>query len=193
MKKRQKFSIINECKKFLKDLSEEIIEEKINENSISVEEIDDNNDKIYIKNQENITLKKFVIDEMGYTLNDQGGLPKYSYYAKNNIFHIFIDLAGGGKIKNSVEPIQGYFLFRFEGYQNGDSEIEEDSKKEKTELICSKSTRKLNKFKFGIKIPNTAFQLENLAPEKPVEKKGVIEYKYKIKMIEKNDDNEDEF
>ena len=28
---------------------------------------------------------------------------------------------------------------------------------------------------------------------KPEEKKGVIEYKYKIKMIEKNDDNEDEF
>ena len=68
-----------------------------------------------------------------------------------------------------------------------------DSKKEKTELIWSKSTRKLNKFKFGIKIPNTAFQLENLKPEKPEEKKGVIEYKYKIKMIEKNDDNEDEF
>ncbi len=99
----------------------------------------------------------------------------------------------GGKIKNSVEPIQGYFLFIFEGCQNGDSEIEEDSKKEKTELICSKSTRKLNKFKLGIKIPNTAFQLENLKPEKPEEKKGVIEYKYKIKMIEKNDDNEDEF
>jgi hypothetical protein len=32
-----------------------------------------------------------------------------------------------------------------------------------------------------------------LKPEKPEEKKGVIEYKYKIKMIEKNDDNEDEF
>ena len=68
VKTRHKFPIINECKKFLKDLSEEIIEEKINENSISVEEIDDNNDKIYIQNQENITLKKFVIDEMGYTL-----------------------------------------------------------------------------------------------------------------------------
>ena len=51
---------------------------------------------------------------MGYTLIDQGGLPKYSYYAKNNIFHIFIDLAGGGKIKNSLEHIQGYFLFIFE-------------------------------------------------------------------------------
>ena len=193
VKTRQKFPIINECKQFLIQLSEEIIEEKINKSSISVEEVDKDNDKIYINNLENITLKKFVIDEMGYTLNDQGGLPKYSYYAKNNIFHIFIELPGGGKIKNSLEPIQGYYLFTFEGHQNGDIEIEEDSKKEKTELICSKSTRKLNKFKFGIKIPNTAFQLENLAPEKPEEKKGVIEYKYKIKMIEKNDDNEDEF
>jgi hypothetical protein len=193
VKKRQKFSIINECKKFLKDLSEEIIEEKINENSISVEEIDDNNDKIYIKNQENITLKKFVIDEMGYTLNDKGSLPKYSYYVKDDKFHIFIDLPGGGKIKNSVEPIQGFYLFTFEGIQYGDKEIEEDSKKEKSELICSKSTRKTNKFKFGIKIPNTAFQLENMTSEKPVQDRGVIEYKFKIKMIEKNEDNEDEF
>ena len=128
VKKRLKFSIINECKKFLKDLSEEIIQEIINENSISVKEIDDNNDKIYIKNQEN----------------------------------------------------RRYWNWR-------------RFKKEKTELICSKSTRKPNKFKFRIKIPNTAFQLENLKPEKPVEKKGVIEYKYKIKMIEKYDENEDEF
>ena len=193
VKTRQKFPIINECKKFLIQLSEEIIEEKINESSISVEEVDKDNDKIYIKNLENITLKKFVIDEMGYTLNDKGSLPKYSYYVKNNYFHIFIELPGGGKIKYYVEPIQGYYLFTFEGHQNGDIEIEEDSKKEKTELICSKSTRKLNKFKFGIKIPNTAFQLENVTSEKPVQEKGVIEYKFKIKMIEKHEDNEDEF
>ena len=192
-KSRKTFHIINECKKFLKDLSEEIIEEKINEDSICVEEIDKNNDKIYIKNQENITLKKFVIDEMGYTLNDKGSLPKYSYYVKNNIFHIFIELPGGEKIKNSVETIQGFYLFTFEGTQNGDKEIEEDSKKEKSELICSKSTRKQNKFKFGIKIPNTAFQLENSVSEKPEEKKGIIEYKYKIKIETKNESNEVEF
>jgi hypothetical protein len=92
VKSRKKFPIINECKKFLKDLSEEIIEEKINDESIWVDEIDKNNDKIYIKNQQNITLKKFVIDEMGYTLNDKGSLPKYSYYVKSDKFHIFIEL-----------------------------------------------------------------------------------------------------
>ena len=193
VKTREKFPIIDECKKFLKNLSEEIIEEKINEESICVEEIDKNNDKIYIKNLETITLKKFVIDEMGYTLNDKGSLPKYSYYVKDNYFHIFIELAGGGKIKYKVEPIQGYHLFTFEGYQNGDDEIEEDSKKEKSELICSKSTRKINKFKFGIKIPNTTFQLENYASEKPKETKGVIEYKFKINIIKENENTEDEF
>ena len=193
VKSRKKFPIINECKKFLKDLSEEIIEEKINDESIWVDEIDKNNDKIYIKNQQNITLKKFVINEMGYTLNDKGSLPKYSYYVKGDKFHIFIELPGGGKIKNSVEPIQGFYLFTFEGTQNGDKEIEEDSKKEKSDLICSKSTRKKNKFKFGIKIPNTAFHLENVKPEKAEEKKGVIEYKYKISIVKKYENEEDEF
>lgn len=74
-------------------------------NQFWVDEIDKNNDKIYIRNQQNITLKKFVIDEMDYTLNDKGSLPKYSYYVKSDKFHIFIELPGGGKIKNSVEPI----------------------------------------------------------------------------------------
>ena len=193
VKTREKFPIIDECKKFLKNLSEEIIEEKINEESICVEEIDKNNDKIYIKNLETITLKKFVIDEMGYTLNDKGSLPKYSYYVKGNYFHIFIELPGGGKIKNKAESIQGYYLFTFEGIQNGDKEIEDDSKKEKSELLCRKSTRKTNKFKFGIKIPNTTFQLNDYKPEKKTENKGVIEYIYKIKIIEQNEDSEDEF
>jgi hypothetical protein len=29
---------------------------------------------------------------MGYTLNDKGSLPKYSYYVKGDKFHIFIEL-----------------------------------------------------------------------------------------------------
>ena len=36
-----------------------------------------------------------------------------------------------GKIKNSLEPIQDYYLFTFEGHQNGDIEIEEILKKKK--------------------------------------------------------------
>jgi len=186
VKQRQKFPVLEECKKFLLELSKEIIEENIKEDSIYIEKIDENNDKISIKEPKNITLKKFVIDEMGYTLNDKGSLPKYSYYVKDDYFHIFIELPGGGKINKKVETIQGYYLFTFEGFKNGDKVIEEDCKKTKSELVCSKSTRKTTKFKFGIRIPNTAFRLISKDAEKPENEKGVIEYKYKI-SIDKNE------
>ena len=48
---------------------------------------------------------------MGYTLNDKESLPKYSYYVKDNYFHIFIEFTGWGKLKNKIEYIQGYNLF----------------------------------------------------------------------------------
>jgi len=179
-KDRQKFPVIEECKKFLMELSEEIIEENIKD-LISDTRNDENTDKIYIKDLEKINLKKFVVDEMGYALNNEGNLPKYSHYVKENKFHIFIELPGGGKIDNKVEIFQGYYLFAFEGIKNGDQEIEKDNDEKQPKLSNKKSTRKKDKFKLGIRIPNTAFQLADLKPcEKPKFEKGVIEYVYLI-------------
>ena len=179
-KDRQQFPVIEECQKFLIELSEEILEENI-KGKIGVERIDENTDKIYIKELDKITLKKFVVDEMGYALNNEGNLPKYSHYVKDNEFHIFIELPGGGKIDNRVEIFQGYYLFAFEGIKNGDNEIEKDNNEKQPKLLNKKSTRKKDKFKLGIRIPNTAFQLTDLKPaDKPKFDKGVIEYFYKI-------------
>ena len=179
-KERQQFPVIEECQKFLIELSEEILEENIKD-KIGVERIDEDTDKIYIKELKKITLKKFVVDEMGYALNNEGNLPKYSHYVKDNLFHIFIELPGGGKIDNKVEIFQGYYLFAFEGIKNGDIEIENDNNEKQPKLLNKKSTRKKDKFKLGIRIPNTAFQLTVLKPaDKPKFDKGVIEYFYKI-------------
>ena len=179
-KERQQFPVIEECQKFLIELSEEILEENIKD-KIGVERKDENIDRIYIKELDKITLKKFVVDEMGYALNNEGNLPKYSHYVKDNLFHIFIELPGGGKIDNKVEIFQGYYLFAFEGIKNGDIEIENDNNEKQPKLLNKKSTRKKDKFKLGIRIPNTAFQLTDLKPaDKPKFDKGVIEYFYKI-------------
>ena len=179
-KERQQFPVIEECQKFLIELSEEILEENIKD-KIGVERKDENIDRIYIKELDKITLKKFVVDEMGYALNNEGNLPKYSHYVKDNLFHIFIELPGGGKIDNKVEIFQGYYLFAFEGIKNGDNEIEKDNNEKQPKLLNKKSTRKKDKFKLGIRIPNTAFQLTDLKPaDKPKFDKGVIEYFYKI-------------
>ena len=176
------------------ELSEEILEENIKD-KIGVERKDENTDKIYIKELKKITLKKFVVDEMGYALNNEGNLPKYSHYVKDDLFHIFIELPGGGKIENKVEIFQGYYLFAFEGTKNGDQEIDKDNEEKSPKLTNKKSTRKKDNFKLGIKIPNTAFQLIDFKPLDDINfEKGIIEYKYKINdNINKNNVKINEF
>ena len=175
IQERQNFQVIEECKIFLKELSEEIIEENIKD-LISNTRIDENTDKIYIKDIDTITLKKFVVDEI---INNEENLPKYSYYVKDDKFHIFIELPGGGIIDNEVEIFLGYYLFAFEGIKYGDKEIANDNN-EKPKLLNKKSTRKREKFKLGIRIPNTAFQLTELKSSENIFEKGVIEYIYNI-------------
>ena len=48
------------------------------ENLITIE--GKNSDKIVLKNLKDITLKNFVVDEVGYTFNNDISEPKYSHF-----------------------------------------------------------------------------------------------------------------
>ena len=106
IKTRNKFSIIEDCKDFLVKISEEIMEgNPKRENLLTVEGKEEerkkegqNFDKIILTNMKEITLKKFVVDEMGYTLNNDSNTPKYSYYidTEKKMLFINIELPGGG-------------------------------------------------------------------------------------------------
>jgi hypothetical protein len=186
----QNFDIINDCKNFLIKISEEIIEENLNDDDFTIISYNNNTELFKIKGKNKIlNLKKFVVDEMGYTLNFDDNNPKFSYYIKENYFYIFIELPGGGDIKDDVKIIPGFYIFSFEGKKVGDIEIENDKKNGfKGNLKYKKTTRKNNKFKINIKIPNTVIQLEKNKPsEKPKLEKGVVEYKYKILELEKEE------
>ena len=182
----QEFDIIDDCKKFLIKISEEIIEENLRENDFTIIS-DKNSDILKIKGDDKIlNLKKFVVDEMGYSLNIDSTNPNYSYFIKDNYFHIFIELPGGGEIDDNIKIISGYYIFIFEGKKEGDIEIEKDKDNFNGKLRYKKSTRKNNKFKLEIKIPNTVIQLESNKPyEESKFEKGVIEYIYKILDFEK--------
>ena len=79
IKTRTVFSIIEDCKQFLVNISEEIMEENPKmENLITIE--GKNSDKIVLKNLKDITLKNFVVDEVGYTFNNDISEPKYSHF-----------------------------------------------------------------------------------------------------------------
>ena len=192
IKTRNKFSIIEDCKNFIVKISEEIMEENPRLNNLVTEE-GETFDKIILKNEsKGITLKKFVVDEMGYTLNNDSNTPKYSYYinTEEQILYINIELPGGGSIESRIEIVSGYYIFIFEGEKKGDLAIEEDKKKNIGKLIQKKNLRKSNKFKLEIKIPNSIMQIKledgeelNDAGEFVNNGKGVYSFKYKVFIL----------
>ena len=191
IKTRNKFSIIDDCKYFFEKISEEIMEGNPKKENL-ITENGEKNDKIILKNIKEITLKKFVVDEMGYTLNNDSNTPKYSYYidTETNMLYINIELPGGGSIEPRVEIVSGYYIFIFEGEKKGDIAIEEDKKKEIGKLIQKKNLRKSNKFKIEIKIPNSVMQIKlkemediNDAGEFEDNKKGVYTFKYNVYIL----------
>ena len=191
IKTRNEFSIIDDCKNFLVKISEEIMEENPKlDKLITVEE--EKYDRIILKDMSKITLKKFVVDEMGYTLNNDSNSPKYSYYinTEENVLYINIELPGGGTIQPFLEVVSGYYIFIFEGEKKGDIAIEEDKKRETNKLIYKKNLRKSNKFKLEIKIPNSVIQIklekgEDLsdAGELVDSGKGVYTFKYNVVIL----------
>ena len=196
VKTRNAFSIIDDCKKFLIKISEEIMDENPQEKNLVIEE-GEKSDKIVLKNLEKINLKKFIVDEMGYTLNNDSNIPKYSYYinTEDKSLYINIELPGGGTIIPKINIISGYYIFIFEGVKKGDLAIEEDKKNQISKLLLKKNLRKSNKFKLEIKIPNSVMQIkveegEELSDSGEVsdDKKGVYTFKYKVLIVNQKSD-----
>lgn len=130
---RQTFPILENSKQFLLEISDQIMEKKLSENDIEIIQNKETN-KLIVKNHKEIQLKRFVVDEMGITKNDDNTV-KYSYYldTEKSKFIVNFELPGGGYLKEPiVGPVDRYFSFRFEGEINGElSPKYKDSENEK--------------------------------------------------------------
>ena len=117
IKRRNNFSIIDDCKEFLIKIAEEIMEESIKKENLITEE-GEKYDKIILKNTNEINLKSYAVNEVGFTFRNDSDEPKYSCYVdiQENKLYVHIELPGGGKniIKN-IEIKQGFNLLTFEG------------------------------------------------------------------------------
>jgi len=205
---RQKFEILEDSKVFLFKISEEILENKLSKEDIEIIlDKETGTEKLIVKNQNDIQLKKFIVDEMGITKND-GNTPKYSYYIDTQKLKLVvnIELPGGGYIDDpKAIPMQGYYSFRFEGEQNGelmpkyrndddekgkDENYEELDKEKMSSIILSKNLRKKHPIHIEFKISNQVIQLiyDEDEPKYTAEvtKKGVIIYLFDIILVNKS-------
>ena len=204
---REKFEILENSRDFLLEISEEIMENKLSKENIELTvDRETKEEKLIVKGQKEIQLKKFIVDEMGITKND-GNTPKYSYYidTQKSKLVVNIELPGGGSFEEpKIRPIQGYYSFRFEGEQNGElipkfktdekqnakEDYEELDKEKQASLTLCKNLRKKHPIHIEFKISNQVAQPKYLndEPDYTVEctNKGIIIFIFNIFMTNKS-------
>ena len=151
----------------------------------------DNKENKFIKliKEKNVTLKKCLIDELGFSnLKANGFEPTYNYYKKDDKIIIRVEAPGNSSIKSNVDSVGEYKIIRLKGNKKKDKEPE----KLEDNLFNS---RESGLFSLDIPLKNEDFLLKNELPTYS-EKKGVfiIEFKLEEKKIDKgfevNEDDE---
>ena len=151
----------------------------------------DNKENKFIKliKEKNVTLKKCLIDELGFSnLKANGFEPTYNYYKKDDKIIIRVEAPGNSSIKSNVDSVGEYKIIRLKGNKKKDKEPD----KLEDNLFNS---RESGLFSLDIPLKNEDFLLKNELPTYS-EKRGVfiIEFKLEEKKIDKgfevNEDDE---
>ena len=163
------FDIIETVKERFKVVSKDIIE-----NLQEEIEFEDSQEIIKLKKPKDFTLKKLLLDELGFSnLRASGFEPNYDYYRTNNHIIVRIEVPGRCNIKSSIQFSGEYIIIKISG-----NKIEDN---DETSLITNnfRPGREYGKFSLDIPIKHDDFYIKN---EKPIinKKNGIFIISYKI-------------
>ena len=169
--KDEPFDVINTIKERFIDMSKEMLE-KIDE-PIKLENFDENEKIIKLNKPNNLTLKKCLIDELGFSnLRTNGFMPVYNYYKKDDSIIVRVEAPGNCSLKSSIINSGEYTIIRLEGNKKKDKEPAEI----KDNIYCN---REIGEFSLDIALKTSEYILKNEEPTL-AEKKGVIMLQYKL-------------
>lgn len=141
---------------------------------------DDQEDKIVLKTNNDLKLKKVFIDEIGKTVTNYFDEPEYYYYyTEGNEFIICIENPGkGANIDGSLHISDEYFILNFKGIRPGFN-INNDIYR------IHKNLKKEKEFNLYIQIPiKDVYILPNYKNQLNYNEKsvndGIFTFKYKI-------------
>ena len=182
------FDVIETLKERFIDMSKEMFEKT---EEIKPENFDNTDNKIIKLNKPtNITLKKCLIDELGFSnLRTNGFMPLYNYYRKGDKLIIRLEAPGNCSLQSSILYIGEYVTIRIEGNKKKDKEPEDV----KNNIY---NNREIGDFSLDIGLKATEYTLKNEDP-KISDKKGVFILEYTIednkkKVTEYKQNEEDE-
>jgi hypothetical protein len=196
---RRFFNVIDDIQKFFIETSNDILEENIKKNQIY---FDQKNNSIKLKeNINSITLKKYFIDELGFTLQKNRYSPKYSQFLKGDKLIFKIEFPGNGRIKPDKRIENGDYIFIFNGEKYNDKELIDDKNNDKKKLKLEYSDREYGNFNLELKISQNLIQLRNYAnPPKMYKEKneknelnGIVVFEYEVDYVDDIKQNSMEF
>ena len=172
------FDIIESIKKRFIDVSKEIIENN-NDNQLTIDDFcnndNDNNKYIKLKDEKEITLKKCLIDELGFSnLKGNGFEPTYNFYkhkTENKII-IRLEAPGNSEIKSKIEYRGENTIIQLSGTK------EKDIEPEKLEDNIF-NIREFGDFVVDIPLKTEDYKIVNENPT-PQFKKGLVIFEYKL-------------
>ena len=169
-----KFDVIATIKDRFVKVSQDIIEK--NENELTTNDFDSSDKKIIrLKSEKDFSLKKCLIDELGFSnLKGNGFDPSYNYYKEKDQIIIKIESPGVSTVESSIHNSDAYPfpIIKIKGCKN------KDKKPEKIEDNIYNS-REYGQFSLDIPFKGDDYSLKNEEPEIQ-EKHGVLLIKYKL-------------
>ena len=175
------FDVIKTVKERFIEISKEIIENK-EKKIFLMEDFDENDELIKLKNIENITLKKCLIDELGFSnLKGNGFEPNYNYYQKDENLIVRVECPGNSKCVANLDYSGEFTIIKLKGIKKRDLEPEENIY----------NNREFDEFTLEILYKAGDYLIKNEEPKKE-EKKGIIIFSFKLekKFIAKENEEE---
>ena len=171
------FDVIKTIKERFKEHSKDFIENNNNEveKNIEINEDEDiiKNKVIRLKNQQEITLKRCLIDEFGlWNLKKNGFDPKYNCYKKGDKLIVKVEVPGNFSIKPSISKKGELTIIKI----NGEKKSEKQEQKEQFF-----NTRVFGEFSFEIILNVVDCEIKNKIPTKKA-KNGIVTLEYEIEQ-----------
>ena len=166
------YDVIETIKDSFVEISKDILEKT--ENPITKECFDNSsNNLIKLSSQTNgVTLKKCLIDELGFSnLKGNGFEPTYNCYKRDNKIIVRVEVSGNKDLKVSQEHNSSYNIIKVEG------EKKKDKEPEKNDDVMF-TNREFGKFSLDIPL-SPEFCIKNSRP-KIEDKKGLIIIEFEL-------------
>ena len=175
------FDVIENLKQKFIDISREIIEQKENQKPLEMKDFckDENPKSIKLNNVKDITLKKCLIDELGFSnLKSNGFEPNYSYYKdsqEQGVEKIIVKLEapGNSSVRSDIDYVGEYTIIRLKGNKK------KDKLPEKVEDNLY-NNRELGEFSLDIPLKTEDYLINSQIAPKIVEKKGLLIIEYQL-------------